>query len=219
MTSQIKTAAFAIVLVASSTAFAQVQGVQVYDHHSTVFGDWQAGTAERLNAEGNFAQAIAAAEKQHIENAAAYEDYRYQYVQHYYQAKELKRQDQAQRRDDKVARQSAAAAAEETAAIRLWKSAQQGIVNWPSALTRPEFSSSMSTVESILRNWSPSDNATSGAYRQALATEAGVLRAKVMGNDKLSFSNKVEAVKTLAKLQTLATATDLAEVSPQLAMR
>ena len=125
-----------------------------------------------------------------------------------------------QKRDDRVARQTAAAAANETAAVRLWKSAQQGMVNWPAALTRPEYASSMSTVESILRNWSPSDAATSPAYRRALATEAGVLRAKIAGNTKIAFNSRLEAVNTLKKLQLLAASPELGtDGGPQLAMR
>jgi hypothetical protein len=107
----------------------------------------------------------------------------------------------------------------ETSALRLWKNAQQGFVAWPAALTRPEYSASMSLVESILRNWSPSDEVTGATYRQALATEAAVLRNKIAANKSIAFRNRVEAVQTLKKLEILSTMTDPSEVGPQLAMR
>jgi hypothetical protein len=77
----------------------------------------------------------------------------------------------------------------------------------------------MSLVESILRNWSPEDEANGASYRRALATEAGVLRAKIARNENIAYQSRLEAVRTLKRLQTLANLTDMADAGPQLAMR
>jgi hypothetical protein len=172
-----------------------------------------------MEAFGHMNKLLAEADETQARADAAYSDLAYTNTQRLWEAKQMKIEYQKAKRDDKLSRQAASAVNEETAALRLWKNAQQGFVAWPTALARPEYSASMSLVESILRNWSPSDDSTSAAYRQALATEAGVLRNKIAANKSIAFNNRVEAVKTLKKLEILATMTDLSEVGPQLAMR
>jgi hypothetical protein len=77
----------------------------------------------------------------------------------------------------------------------------------------------MSLIESILRNWSPEDAASADAYRQSLATEAGVLRTRVGADTSISFEARLEAVRTLRQLQILASTPELASPTAELAMR
>jgi hypothetical protein len=68
----------------------------------------------------------------------------------------------------------------------------------------PKFATSMTTIESLLRNWSPEDT-TGDAYRRALATEAGVLRTRIASDQSIDHASRVAAVKTLRQLQVLST--------------
>ncbi len=202
MTSHTKLAAlFAIAaLAAMNSANAQVL---YYDHHSTVLGDWQGGAAEVLHGHAADVKAEAEAAETWVKADAAYEDLRYQRTQHDIQTKQLRQEYNHQIREEKLARQAATIAAQENDAVRLHKSVQMGGVNWPAALKRPEFSSSMSMIESVLRNWTPNE-ANGEAYRKALATETGVLRNKIANNHNIPFNSRLEAVRTLKKLQLLA---------------
>jgi hypothetical protein len=226
MTRQIKIAAFAAALLfAATSAHADFPyhggfGVYGYGHGvGTVESSARFGHAAQMESFGRMHRLLAEADEIQARADAAYSDLAYANTQRLWEAKQMKIEYQKAKRDDKLSRQATSAANEETAALRLWKNAQQGFVAWPTALSRPEYSASMSLVESILRNWSPSDDSTSAAYRQALATEAGVLRNKIAANKTIAFNNRVEAVKTLKKLEILATMTDLSEIGPQLAMR
>src|SRR5262249_5817461 len=107
---------------------------------------------------------------------------------------------------------------ERAEALSLWQKAQRGFVSWPAALQREEYAHSMSIIQSILRTWSP-ENPTGDASRRALATEAGVLRTKIANNQNIPFLSRVDAVKTLDRLQRLAEMTGTDGAQAALAMR
>lgn len=202
-----------ISLAAVNSASAQVL---YYDHHSTAAGDWLGGSAEVLHGQAAYVKAEAEAANTWVQAAAAYDDLQYQRTQHHIQTKQLRLDYQQQRREDKLARRAASMVAQENQAVRLQKTVQVGAVNWPTALLRPEFSSSMSMIESVLRNWNP-NGADGDTYRRALATEAGVLRNRIASNQNIPFGNRVEAVRTLKQLQVLAGVTDGTAGNGQLA--
>jgi hypothetical protein len=110
------------------------------------------------------------------------------------------------------------AADEQNAAARLLQSAQRGMVSWPEALQQPKFAASMSTIESLLRNWSPEDT-TGDVYRRALATEAGVLRERIAGDTSIEHTSRTKAVETLQRLQLLAALPEATAPASQLALR
>jgi hypothetical protein len=85
-------------------------------------------------------------------------------------------------------------------------------------MQRAEYAHSVSLIESILKSWSP-ENPTGDAYRRALATEAGVLRTRIASNKNISFLARVDAVRTLDRLQRLADMTGLEGATQTLAMR
>ncbi len=202
MTRDFSLAAFAAVILLAACHGASAQ-VLYYDHHSTALGDWYGGAAEVLHGQAAYVKAEAEAAATWVKAEAAYDDLEYQRAEHRFQTKQMQLQYNSQRREDKLARQAATIAARENDAVRLHKTAQLGAVSWPSALMRPEFSGSMSMIESVLRNWTPNDP-NGEAYRRALATETGVLRHKIASNESLSYNSRLEAVRTLKKLQILA---------------
>lgn len=195
-------ASLAFLAVATITVPASAQ-VLYYDHHSTALGDWYGGAAEVLHGQAAYVKAEAEAAETWVRAAVAYDDLQYQRAQHNIQIKQLRLDYQQQRREDKLARQAATLAAQEAQAVRLHKTAQTGAVNWPSALLRPEFATSMSMIESVLRNWNL-DDPNGDAYRRALATEAGVLRQRVANNRNIPYNSRLQAVVTLKRLQLLA---------------
>ena len=123
-----------------------------------------------------------------------------------------------ERANAKRQRNAAQADAERAEAVQLWQSAQRGMLMWPAALKRPEFANSLSLIESIMRSWSP-NNPTGDAYRRALATEAGVLRARVATDARIGFVARVEASRMLDRIQQLADLPSLEAGAPTLAMR
>lgn len=189
-----------VALGAVNSASAQVL---YYDHHSTAAGDWLGGSAEVLHGQAAYVKAEAEAAEIWVRATAAHDDLLYQRFQYNIQAKQQRLEYQQQRREDKLARKTAAIVAQENQAMRLQRTVQMGGVNWPAALMRPEFSSSMSMIESVLRNWNPNDP-NGDAFRRALASEAGVLRNKISNNRSIPFASRVEAVQTLKQLQLLA---------------
>jgi hypothetical protein len=199
-----KLAATAALLVATFalTEMASAQTV-AYRHRSTVFGDHAAGLSELVRAQGAFLRDEAAAAAKWVEVAAAEDQLWYQRAEYRYQVKQMQLEYLKQKAQANRERQELTAAADEAAALELLRSAQRGAARWPAALTLPKFAGSMSLVESLLKNWSP-DDAAGDAYRAALATEAGVLRTRISNDTSIDFNNRVEAVKTLKRLQRLA---------------
>jgi hypothetical protein len=183
-----------------------------------VWGDHLAGASELVRAQGAYLRDEADAAETWVRARTALDDLYYQRAEYRLQLRQAYDQylqdKAATRRDQNAADQTA----ERTEAISLWQRAQRGFVSWPAALQRPEYAQSMSRIEAILRNWSP-ENPTGDAYRRALATEAGVLRAKVSTNQDISHHARVQAVRTLERLQRLAELTGLDSASAALAMR
>ncbi len=219
MTRHATFAAFALAAILSFDHAASAQ-VVAYHHRSTVWGDHLAGASELVRAQGAFLIDEAEAAGKWIQNAASYDALQYQRREIHFQEKHmyldyLKAKAAANRE-----RQAAETATEEMAAAQLWRQAQSGGVIWPAALTRPEYMGSMSLIDSLLRNWSPNDAASGEVYRRALATEAGVLRTRVASNENITFASRVEAVRTLSRLQLLASTPGVENAGgSQLAMR
>lgn len=173
-------------------------------HHSTVLGDHLSGASELVRAQGAFLRDEAEAAATWVQVAAAADDLHYQRTEHWYQVKRMRVEYLQQKAEVNRERHQLETAAEENAALRLLQTAQRGVPQWPVALRSERFAGSMTTIESILRNWSP-DDVTGDAYRRALATEAGVLRARVASDATIDHASRVAAVKTLRQLQVLAT--------------
>jgi len=209
-------AAFSLVVLAYNDA-ASAQAV-AYRHRSTVFGDHAAGYSELVRAQGSFLRDQATAAETWVRVRGAHDQLMYQRAEHYYQIKQLELQYRRQKLDDKLARREIAQDGEEQAALRLWQDAQHGAAQWPVALQRREYASSMSLVESLLRGWSLEDGA-SGTLRKALATEIGVLRSRITANESIAYADRLQAIRTLKQLQLLATSNDASVVGGQLAMR
>ncbi|RIK86665.1 MAG: hypothetical protein DCC67_02690 [Planctomycetota bacterium] len=190
----------ALPVIGAAEATAQVVA---YHHRSTVFGDHAAGAAELVRAYGAFLRDEAAAAQQWVSVAAARDQLYYQRGEYHYRLKQLEQQYIQQKAARNRERQQLNAAAEEAAAERLLQSTQHGVPVWPAALQQPKFAGSMTLIESLLQNWS-AEGAASPAYRRALATEAGVLRARVAADTTIDFNGRVEAVRTLKRLQLLA---------------
>lgn len=206
-------------LAADHAASAQVVA---YHHRSTVWGDHLAGASELVRAQGSFLRDEAAAAESWVRVAAAEDQLQYQRSEYRYQEKlmflEYQKEKIAFRREREIAKENA----EQAAALQLWKAAQRGGVAWPAALARPEYASSLSLVSSILRTWTP-ETAGDDLYRRALATEVAVLRTRVAENKRISHQARVEAVRTLERIQRI-TEVDAAEAiggsgNSQIAMR
>ena len=204
-----------LTLLVSSTASAQVVA---YHHRSTVFGDHAAGASELVRANGQFLRDEADSAETRVRVAAATDDLYYRRAEQQFQVKQMQLQYRQQRLEDKQQRQAQESATQELAALRLHEQAQRGGVQWPSALTRPEYAASMSLVESIMRNWSPSD-VDGDAYRRALATESAVLRARIASNTTINHASRLAAVQTLKQVQLLANMPAEVEAAAHIAMR
>jgi hypothetical protein len=169
--------------VRTDSASAQLVAMR---HHSTILGDHFSGASELVRAQGSFLRDEADAAETWVRVAAASDDLQYQRVEHVYQVKQMRVQ-----------------YLRENAAARLLQSAQRGMLFWPKAMQEPRFATSLSTIESLLRNWSP-DDATGDVYRRALATEAGVLRERIANDLSIDHASRAKAVETLQHLQVLA---------------
>ena len=187
-------------------------------HHSTILGDHFSGASELVRAEGAFLRDEADAAETWVRVAAAHDDLRYQRVEHAYQVKQLRVQYLQQKASINRQRRQLETADQENAAAKLLQSAQRGMVFWPKAMQQPRFAASLSTIESLLHNWSP-DDATGDVYRRALATEAGVLRERIANDYSIDHPSRVKAVETLQQLQTLAALPGTVTTAPQLALR
>lgn len=211
-------AAFALAALFSTDHAASAQ-VVAYHHRSTVWGDHLAGASELVRAQGAYLRDEAAAAETWVNVAASYDALMYQRREIYFQERQMYLEYLKAKAAARRERDAAKAASDEVAAVELWQQARHGAVAWPAALARPEYAGSMTLIESILRNYSPDDAANSAAYRQSLATEAAVLRTRVGANANLSFEARLEAVRTLRRLQVLASTPELASTAAQLAMR
>jgi hypothetical protein len=213
------TATAAAVLVAAFAVTETVSAQTVaYRHRSTPLGDHAAGLSELVRARGAYLIDEAAAAEKWVQVAAAEDQLWYQRAEYRYQVKQMKLDYAKQKAEANREQRDLAAAAEEAAALRLLRSVQRGAPLWPAALTQPKFAGSMALVESLLKNWSPED-AAGDAYRAALATEAGVLRARITDDMSIDFQSRVEAVKTLKRLQNLASMDRQGAAVQQLAQR
>jgi hypothetical protein len=202
----------------SDSASAQLVALR---HHSTIAGDTFSGASELVRAQGQFLVDEAAAAETWVRVAAASDEYWYQRAEKWYQVKNMRLDYIQKKAEMNRERQNYEAATEENAALRILETAQRGVPQWPAALLNPKFAGSMTTIESLLRNWSPND-ATGDAYRRALATEAGVLRTRVASDTTISHSDRVAAVQTLRQLQVLAAMPGMetaAGATQQLALR
>jgi hypothetical protein len=200
-------------LAAGHAASAQVVA---YDHRSTVWGDHLAGASELVRAQGSFLRDYADSTETLVRAQAAHDDLMYQRAEYRFQLRQMYDQYLRDKAETNRQRDAAHASAEDAAALSLWQRAQRGFVAWPVVLKQDEFANSMTLIESILRNWSPA-NPSADAYRRALATEAGVLKARIELDKTIAFNARVDAVRTLSRLQRLAEMTGIE--GPQLAMR
>jgi hypothetical protein len=172
-------------------------------HHSTYEGSVRdamsrqeraAGAAERDRAEGY--QRFMSAEQQRLEI--------------WYQAYEIRRQieedrwvDAARKKERRQQRAVERSAAEQAAVRALITQLQMGVNAWPPALRRPEFQASVRVMENVLRDWDMADY-VDGYARNALVTEAGVLRRRIAEHAAIRFADRLAAVRTLKLLQRLA---------------
>jgi hypothetical protein len=217
MTRQITLAALAIItfLTAGHAASAQVVA---YRHRSTVWGDHLAGASELVRANGAFLVDQANATETLVRAQAAHDDLMYQRAEYRFQLNQMYNQYLNDKATSRRERNAADEAAEQAAALGLWQKARRGFVAWPEALKRAEYKNSLTMIESILRSWSPT-HPTGEAYRRALATEAGVLRTKIERNQDINFLARVDAVRTLDRLQRLADMDTAQATAQQIAMR
>jgi hypothetical protein len=207
-----------LVLAAARQASAQAL---YYDHHSTAYGDYFGGAAEVIRAQGAYNRDTAAAAESWARAVAAQDAIQYQRDEYRYQVAQMELKYHEQKLNQRREEQQNKSAGEAAAAHQLWENVQRGVASWPSGLTRPEYSASMSLVESVLRNWSPDNSPRGDAYRRALATEVGVLRNRVAANKSIDFTSRVEAVRTLDALKVLAMmpGAGAGETGSRLAMR
>jgi hypothetical protein len=221
MSRHIQTAAFTAVLLVFALTLTETASAQLVAlrHHSTILGDHFSGASELVRARGAFLRDEADAAETWVRVAAATDDLWYQRSERAYQVKRMRLEYIEQKAAMNRERQELETAAEENAALRLLQTAQRGVPQWPAALEMPKFATSMTTIESLLRNWSPEDT-TGDAYRRALATEAGVLRTRIAGDKSIDHASRVAAVQTLERLQLLATLPGTGAVGgQQLALR
>jgi hypothetical protein len=210
-----------VVFASASATLCSIASAQawMYDDHSHREGNYHEGDFHhRSTYEGDVREAMArqerangAATRDHAEGYKAYMSAEQQRLAIWYQAYEIRRlveqdrQTDAQRKAEfhrqRMAEQSAA---QQAAARTLLAEIQMGVYIWPAALRRPEFSSSLGVIESVLRQWNSAGNVDSYA-RNALATEASLLRRRVSGNSNIPFDNQTTAVRTLKLLQRVAT--------------
>jgi hypothetical protein len=202
-------------LASAKPASAQLVALR---HHSTIAGDHFSGASELVRAQGAFLRDEAAAAENWIRVAAAADQLQYQRTEYAYQVKRMRLDYLQQKADANRERQQLDTASDHAAALQLLNSAQRGVPQWPKALQSPKFASSMTMIESLLRNWSP-DDTTGDAYRRALATEAGVLRERVASDASIDHAGRVQAVQTLQRLMVLVQlpAADLNGAARQLA--
>jgi hypothetical protein len=215
--SAVTAAALALVAgVLTDSASAQLVALR---HHSTILGDHLSGASELVRAQGAFLRDEAEAAATWVQVSAAADDLHYQRTEHWYQIKRMRVEYLQHKAEANRERQQLETAAEQNAALRLLQTAQRGVPQWPTALQNEKFSGSMTTIESILRNWSPND-VTGDAYRRALSTEAGVLRARVASDSSIDHASRVAAARTLRQLQILATMPEVGGIEgQQLALR
>jgi hypothetical protein len=206
MSRHIQTAAFTTVLLVVALALTEPATAQLVAlrHHSTILGDHFSGASELVRANGAFLRDQADAAETWVRVAAAADDLHYQRIERAYQVKRMRLDYLEQKAAMNRERRELETSAEVNSALRLLQSAQRGVPQWPAALQMPKFATSMTTIESLLRNWSPED-ATGDAYRRALATEAGVLRTRIASDTTIDHASRVVAVKALRQLQVLAT--------------
>jgi hypothetical protein len=217
MTRRISLAALALITLLATGHAASAQ-VVAYDHRSTVWGDHLAGASELVRARGAFLQDEAQAAETWVRAQAAHDDLMYQRAEYRFQLNQMYNQYLNDKATNRRERNAADEAAENAAALGLWQKARRGFVAWPVALKRAEYGHSMATIESVLRSWSP-EHPTGEAYRRALATEAGVLRSRIESNKDISFLARVDAVRTLDRLQRLADMDTIQAAAQQIAMR
>lgn len=179
--------------------------VMMYHHRSTVLGDHLAGYAEMLQADGlnalNHAQADSIwvrsqreLEQLRQERLAAYH-YEKQWQEEQIRDKAAENRDRQQRAQQQLQRESS----------QLLQDVQHGRHIWPRVLQSPAISGYMLQIESILRNWDdgyPSD-------RRALRLAADELRLIVANADSFRFHDRVEAIRTLKRIATLAERRDM----------
>lgn len=194
-------AALALAVSAANQVHAQAL---VYDHRSTVYGDLYSGAADVIQAQGRYARDVAKAAEIWVRAEGAHDEVVYRRTEYRYQTLALDREYHLQKLEDKKGRDEAQLAKRMQEAQRLWAQAQYGSPSWPEALGRPEFAASMDMIESLLRNWSPETSPLGDPYRVALATEVGVVRARIAAHPKVNFPGRVEAMRALGNLELLA---------------
>lgn len=210
-------AAFGLLAIAlAPTAFGQVVA---YHHRSTVWGDAYAGASELVRAQGAFLRDEAAAAENWVHVAAAQDDLAYQRAERRYQVKQMELNYQQAKLNGKLQRREAAVGEQQVAALQLLNDAQRGIYQWPEAMTRPEYASSVTLIDSILRNWRPTDEVSGNSYRRALATEAALLRSRIKDDQRIKVSSRLEAIEAIKQVQLLAGMSEQAAVNAQVAMR
>ena len=187
-------------------------------HHSTIAGDTFSGASELVRAQGSFLRDQADAAETWVRIAAASDDLQYQRIEHAYGVKQMRVDYLARKATVNRERRQIDSAEEQAEAAWLLQSAKRGLAPWPSALKQQQYAMSMSTIESLLRNWSVEDDSTNDAFRRALATEAGILRERIVNDRGIDHLSRVKAVETLDRLQLLA-AIPRPTVSNQLAAR
>jgi hypothetical protein len=191
-------------LTLAALASLQSASAQViaYDHRSTVLGDHLSGASELVRAQGSFLKDEAIAAETWTRVVAAQDQIQYQRDTYRYDVKRMEDEYRNRKAQANRERQQAEETADTAEALRLYQSVQRGAGLWPEALAQSKYAGSMTTVTSLLRNWSPQDP-SSDVYRSALATEIGVLKNRVAADQQLDFASRVEAVRTLKQLQQL----------------
>ncbi|MCA9237050.1 MAG: hypothetical protein KDA44_16365 [Planctomycetales bacterium] len=210
----------AVALLASFAPIANAQYGNYYGYHhrSTALGDAYSGASELVRAEGAYLKDEADAALTWLEVDRGREAFRYE-MGEWRQQVELRRQREIQdKAEARRARQQQDAQVRSVSAQELARDIRDGMPVWPAALREPQYSGSLSMIESILRNWDATTAPMANVYRSALSTELGVLENRVAADDSIGFVYRVEAVRTLRLLREL-TEANAAAPAPQLAMR
>jgi hypothetical protein len=205
----------------ASRASAQFFGYVPYSYarHSTVAGDYFGGAAELVRAHGAYERDLADAAETWVRVSAASDAAAYQRAEYHFQLRQRRDEYRKQLAEERTQRYETRAAQRIDEARRIWTEAQNGLPLWPAALERPEFAASVRQIESILEHWTPDNSPLGDAYRRALTTEIGVVRARVTTDQRISFADRVAAVRILNSLELFAKTAPAVALDGRVAMR
>jgi len=172
-----------------------------YHHRSTAEGDRISAGADYEAANGKATLHRAQAYDRRMDAEAKLMELEYQY----YQFRRQMAYDQLEWRERRAQTNRQRQAEQElkldAAALTLLNRVQLGLQVWPEALSHPEYASSMSTIESILKTWRQSPSASDAFAARAMVTEVAVLDARIVADKTLSHPSRCRAVRSLRLVQ------------------